>query len=133
MKELYTVHNTFLLPLPRKHGYEFFVVQFSGNEVHLTSLINFQAFKENAPEALTLIHYTELVKDKGIVLMLGEFDEKMIVSCPFFCIKMRQSTVGKICKIATFQFVFFKKNLGKQNKSVFSWLRHQRFHEFFGH
>ena len=27
MKQLFDVHKTFLLPLPRKNGYEFFVVQ----------------------------------------------------------------------------------------------------------
>ena len=27
MKELYGLHKTFLLPLPRKDGYEFFIVQ----------------------------------------------------------------------------------------------------------
>lgn len=73
-KEMYEIHKTFLLALPRKNGYEFFVVQFLGNEAHFTSLINFQAFNENAPECLTLVHYTDVAESKDIVLMVGEFD-----------------------------------------------------------
>lgn len=69
----------FLFALPRKEGYEFFVVQFTGNEAHFTSLINYQAFNENAPECLTLIHYTDLAETKGIVLMVGEYDSNILV------------------------------------------------------
>ena len=81
----------FLLPLPRKSGYEFFVVQFEGDEAHFTTLINFQAHSENAPECLTLVHYTDLA-DKGIVLMVGEFDSNIIVSIfGFFLTKSKQN------------------------------------------
>lgn len=34
--------------------------------------------KENAPECLTITHYTELKDSKGIVLMRGEFDKNTI-------------------------------------------------------
>lgn len=78
MKELYDIHKTFLFPLPRKEGYEFVVVQFSGNEAHFTSLINFQAYHENAPECLTLVHYLDLAESKDIVLMVGHFDKNML-------------------------------------------------------
>jgi len=78
MKKLYNIHKTFLLPLPRKEGYEFVVVQFSGNEAHFTTLINFQAFHENAPECLNMIHYEELAETKDIVLMVGEFDKNVL-------------------------------------------------------
>nr|XP_050856038.1 ATP synthase mitochondrial F1 complex assembly factor 1 [Vespula vulgaris] len=64
----------FLLPLPRKQGYEFFLSQFQGNKVYMTSLLWYQTHKENAPECLTLTHYTEFKDSKGIVLMRGEFD-----------------------------------------------------------
>ena len=83
MKELYETHKTFLLPLPRKEGYEFVVVQFAGNEAHFTTLINFQAHAENAPECLTLVHYVDLAEDKGIVLMKGDYDPNVLVSCEF--------------------------------------------------
>lgn len=71
-------YSTFLLPLPRKEGYEFIVIQFYGLEIHMTPLLWYQAHKENAPECLTMVHYTEFKDDKGIVLMRGEFDDKCI-------------------------------------------------------
>ncbi len=66
--------------MPRKQGYEFVVVQFQGNEAHFTTLINYQAYSENAPECLTLVHYTELAEEKGIVLMVGEYDTNVLES-----------------------------------------------------
>lgn len=75
MQERFEEFNTFLFPLPRDQGYEFFVVQFFGKEAHFTSLINYQAHKENAPECLNMMHYTELADTKGIVLMVGEYDK----------------------------------------------------------
>ncbi|CAK9794759.1 ATP synthase mitochondrial F1 complex assembly factor 1 [Anthophora plagiata] len=71
-------YSTFLLPLPRKHGYEYIVSQFFGLEIHMTPLLWYQAHKENAPECLTIAHYTELKDSKGIILMRGEFDKKCI-------------------------------------------------------
>lgn len=71
-------YPTFLLPLPRENGYEFIMCQFYGSEVHMTPLLWYQTHKENAPECLTMTHYTELRHDKGIVLMRGEFDTKLI-------------------------------------------------------
>ena len=38
-----------------------------------------QAHKENAPECLTMTHYTDL-KEKGLVLMRGEYDKDVFVS-----------------------------------------------------
>jgi len=78
MRERFTKHKTFLFPLPRKDGYEFIVVQFLGKSAHFTTLINFQAYQENAPECLTLDHYTELIEDKKIVLMVGRYDTNML-------------------------------------------------------
>lgn len=67
----------FLFPLPRDTGYEFFICQFSGHEAHFTSLINYQAHKENAPECLTMTHYIDL-KEKGLVLMRGEYNKDVL-------------------------------------------------------
>ena len=78
MRERFTKHKTFLFPLPRKDGYEFMVVQFLGKSAHFTTLINFQAYQENAPECLTLDHYTELIEHKKIVLMVGRYDTNML-------------------------------------------------------
>jgi ATP synthase F1 complex assembly factor 1 len=38
-----------------------------------------QAHKENAPECLTMTHYIDL-KEKGLVLMRGEYDKDVLVS-----------------------------------------------------
>ena len=116
------------MPLPRKEGYEFVVVQFSGNEAHFTTLINFQAFHENAPECLNMIHYEELAETKGIksilkivkqqviflssffridiVLMVGEFDKNVLVS-EFFILEFifREYIIIRICnKVAPFNW-----------------------------
>ena len=80
MQERFKEFNTFLFPLPRDMGYEFIVVQFLGHEAHFSTLINYQAHKENAPECLSMVHYTELAEEKGIVLMVGEYDKDVIVS-----------------------------------------------------
>eukprot|EP00092_Neocalanus_flemingeri_P015983 GFUD01017301.1.p1 GENE.GFUD01017301.1~~GFUD01017301.1.p1 ORF type:complete len:303 (+),score=100.97 GFUD01017301.1:36-944(+) len=78
MQERFKEFNTFLFPLPRDMGYEFTVVQFMGHEAHFTTLINYQAHKENAPECLSMVHYTELAEEKGIVLMVGEYDKDVL-------------------------------------------------------
>jgi len=78
MQERFKEFNTFLFPLPRDMGYEFIVVQFLGDEAHFSTLINYQAHKENAPECLSMVHYTELVDDKKIVLMVGEYDKDVL-------------------------------------------------------
>jgi len=71
-------YPTFLFPIPRTQGYEFIVCQFYRNTVHFTPLLNYQVHKENAPECLTITHYTEFKDSKGIVLMRGEFDKNVI-------------------------------------------------------
>jgi len=78
MQERFKEFNTFLFPLPRDMGYEFMVVQFLNHEAHFSTLINYQAHKENAPECLSMVHYTELAEEKGIVLMVGEYDKDII-------------------------------------------------------
>lgn len=70
-------HPVFIFPIPRSQGFEFIMFQFSANTVHFTPLLCYQVHKENAPECLNIIHYTEF-KDKGIVLMRGEFDTKVL-------------------------------------------------------
>jgi len=68
----------FLFPIPRDQGYEFIVSQFAGHEIHFTPLINYQAYKENAPECLTMVHFPDLQDEHGIVLMHGEYNNKVI-------------------------------------------------------
>ncbi|XP_072173307.1 ATP synthase mitochondrial F1 complex assembly factor 1-like [Diadema setosum] len=68
----------FLYPLPRAEGYEFFFAQFDNHCCYFTSVINYQAYQENAPALLTITHYPELQEEKGIVLMRGEMDTKFV-------------------------------------------------------
>ncbi|KAM8930552.1 ATP synthase mitochondrial F1 complex assembly factor 1 [Pelodytes ibericus] len=68
----------FLYALPRQEGYEFFVGKWSGTELHFTSLINIQTAGDSAPSQLILYHYTDLQKQKGIVLMTSEIDAKFL-------------------------------------------------------
>ncbi|XP_061400675.1 ATP synthase mitochondrial F1 complex assembly factor 1-like [Musca vetustissima] len=70
-------HPIFLLPLPRSEGFEFIMLQFASNTVHFTPLLAYQVHAENAPECLTLVHYTEM-RDKGIILMRGEYDSNVL-------------------------------------------------------
>ncbi|KAM9129820.1 ATP synthase mitochondrial F1 complex assembly factor 1 [Pangshura tecta] len=69
---------SFLCALPRKEGYEFFVGQWSGTELHFTALINIQTRGETAASQLILYHYPELQKEKGIVLMTSEMDSSFL-------------------------------------------------------
>ncbi|XP_068095708.1 ATP synthase mitochondrial F1 complex assembly factor 1 [Hyperolius riggenbachi] len=68
----------FLYAVPRAEGYEFFVGQWSGMELHFTSLINIQSVGDAAPSQLILYHYSELQEDKGVVLMTSELDNKFL-------------------------------------------------------
>ncbi|XP_055617317.1 ATP synthase mitochondrial F1 complex assembly factor 1 [Toxorhynchites rutilus septentrionalis] len=77
MMERAKKYPMFILPIPRSQGYEFIVLQFFANTVHFTPLINYQVHNVNAPECLNLALYTEL-RDKGIILMRGEYDPKVI-------------------------------------------------------
>ncbi|XP_031430806.1 ATP synthase mitochondrial F1 complex assembly factor 1 isoform X2 [Clupea harengus] len=69
---------SFLYALPQQEGYEFFLGQWAGHELHFTSLINVQTAGENAPSQLIIHHYTDLLEDKGVVLMTAEMDTKFI-------------------------------------------------------
>ncbi|XP_031731905.1 ATP synthase mitochondrial F1 complex assembly factor 1 [Anarrhichthys ocellatus] len=70
--------RAFLYALPQREGYEFFLGQWSGHELHFTSLINVQMQGENAPSQLILYHYPDLKDEKGVVLMTAELDPKFI-------------------------------------------------------
>ncbi|XP_063707308.1 ATP synthase mitochondrial F1 complex assembly factor 1 [Culicoides brevitarsis] len=67
----------FVFPIPRNQGYEFMMFQFAENTIHFTPLLCYQVHKENAPECLSVTHYTDF-KEKGIILMRGEFDSKVL-------------------------------------------------------
>lgn len=71
--------------------------------VHLFS----QVHKENAPECLNIVHYTEY-KDQGIILMRGEYDSKVITGQEAQCLANQlqlyytQNTPSKIELLDTF-------------------------------
>ncbi|KAL5284435.1 ATPAF1 family protein [Megaselia abdita] len=94
-------HPLFILPLPRSEGYEFIMLQFAANTVHFTPLLAYQVHKENAPECLNMVHYTEL-KDKGIILMRGEIDTKVLTGKEAQCIANQ------------FQLFYLKNDASKQ-------------------
>lgn len=60
-----------------------------------------QVHKENAPECLNMVHYTEF-KDKGIVLMRGEFDSKVLTGKEAQCLANQ------------FQMFYLKTDASKQ-------------------
>ncbi|CAO1420950.1 unnamed protein product [Diamesa serratosioi] len=67
----------FIFPVPRSQGFEFMMLQFAANVIHFTPLLCYQVHKENAPECLSMVHYTEY-REQGIVLMRGEYDSKIL-------------------------------------------------------
>uniref|UniRef100_A0A8D0GVN1 ATP synthase mitochondrial F1 complex assembly factor 1 n=1 Tax=Sphenodon punctatus TaxID=8508 RepID=A0A8D0GVN1_SPHPU len=83
-KQYYSAKDTFyavipfLCALPRREGYEFFMGQWVGTELHYTALINVQTRGEGAGSQLILYHYLELQKEKGIVLMTAEMDTSFL-------------------------------------------------------
>ncbi|XP_069336037.1 ATP synthase mitochondrial F1 complex assembly factor 1 isoform X2 [Eulemur rufifrons] len=77
---------TFLCALPRREGYEFFVGQWTGTELHFTALINIQTRGEAAASQLILYHYPEFKEEKGIVLMTAEMDSTFLNVAEAQCI-----------------------------------------------
>jgi len=68
----------FIYPVPREQGYEFILQQWDGHDIHFTPLIAYQTYQDNAPTCFNMAHYTELMEDKGVVLMVGEPDSKVM-------------------------------------------------------
>lgn len=60
-------------------NYQFVLVQFDklNNKCYFTPLAFYHTHKENAPAALVLNYYDEIKQDKNIVLMEGEYDNKV--------------------------------------------------------
>ncbi|CAL8343639.1 unnamed protein product [Gadus morhua 'NCC'] len=67
----------FLFALPQAEGYEFFLGEWSGPQLHFTSLINAQVLGGRAPSQLVLYHFPEL-QERGVVLMTAERDPKVM-------------------------------------------------------
>lgn len=69
---------TFVYPVPRGQGLEFFIGQWQGNACCFSPLATFQAYGENAPVTVSVVYYTELSESKGIALVSGEVDASML-------------------------------------------------------
>ncbi|CAO3622274.1 unnamed protein product [Mucor hiemalis] len=65
----------FVVPMPREQGVEFFFLQFNFHQCNFTSLLEYKTKGSEARPFLTLTHFTELEKSKGIVLMKGEIND----------------------------------------------------------
>lgn len=76
----------FLCALPRREGYEFFVGQWTGTELHFTALINIQIPGEAAASQLILYHYPELKEENSIVLMTAEMDSTFLNDAEAQCL-----------------------------------------------
>ncbi|KAI9478687.1 MAG: ATP11 protein-domain-containing protein [Benjaminiella poitrasii] len=65
----------FVVPMPREEGVEFFFLQFNFHQCNFTSLLEYKTKGSEARPFLTLTHFPELQKSKGIVLMKGEINK----------------------------------------------------------
>ncbi|XP_025407828.1 ATP synthase mitochondrial F1 complex assembly factor 1 [Sipha flava] len=101
-----TKYPMFILPLPRNSsGYEFIFAQFqhyqeystSNCTIHLTPLISYQTYNENAPECMTVEYYTDLCNsdkttdnedsnDENYVLMRATYDGKLLSATEAACL-----------------------------------------------
>lgn len=61
--------------MPREEGVEFFFLQFSFHQCNFTSLLEYKTKGSEARPFLTLTHFPELQKSKGIVLMKGDIND----------------------------------------------------------
>lgn len=95
----------FLYALPQKEGYEFFLGQWTGQELHFTSLINVQTMGENAPSQLIMYHYSDLQKEKEIVLMTAEMDPKFINVHQAQCLANQVQLFYGTHRVETFRLV----------------------------
>ncbi len=78
-------YPTFIFPIPRlnkrennENAYEFILSQFNGHKCSFTPLASYQSHKERAETCLTISHFPELQRDKGIVLMFGQYDQNIL-------------------------------------------------------
>jgi ATP synthase F1 complex assembly factor 1 len=62
--------------LARDEGYEMYLLQFQGHQVFFTPLLEYQLKKEGSRPIFSVTFYTELMAEKNVVLMLGEFADK---------------------------------------------------------
>lgn len=79
---------SFILPLPRDDGVEFFLLQWqlATIAVHFTPLAAFHRHGEDAPSCLDVEHYDELAESHALVLMRGQYDDKVLSKMQVRCL-----------------------------------------------
>lgn len=85
----------YMYPIPRADtsdatnesvGYQFFIGQFANNSCYFTPLVYYQRYKDLAPVSLAVNYYPELKEEKGVVLMNGDYDKKIINTLEVQCL-----------------------------------------------
>lgn len=81
----------FLYAVPRGQGMEFVLAQWRKTDCYFTPLIQYQTHGENAPVALTIHHFDELMDSKDLILVRGEFDPNVFtaVEAQFLSMQMQ--------------------------------------------
>lgn len=69
---------TFVFPVPRGTGYEFVLSQVQGSQCHMTPLSLYKQHGSEAPACLKILHQTDLLQERGFVLMHGEYDRAIL-------------------------------------------------------
>jgi len=73
----------FLIPSPKGQGAEFYVFQYSENMAAFMKLQLYQLYQQqddpaDTPPSLKMMHYTDFIDSKQVVLMRGEIDPTQI-------------------------------------------------------
>ena len=66
------------MPIPRKEGYETFLLEATQNQVAFVSLLEYKLHRENAQPCLVLDFFGELLDKKNMALFRGLVEEKKI-------------------------------------------------------
>jgi len=81
-KEMVTNYPLFLLPLPKNHasssGYELYLSKFSSDTFFLTQMAVFKSQGELSVPSIVMTYFPELMNEKGLVLMTGDFDPSVV-------------------------------------------------------
>ncbi|XP_064480014.1 ATP synthase mitochondrial F1 complex assembly factor 1-like [Ornithodoros turicata] len=78
MQERGAEFPTFVFPVPRGSGYEFMLSQIQGHQCHMTPLSLYKTHGSEAPACLKILHWTDLLEERGFVLMHGEYDAAIL-------------------------------------------------------
>lgn len=86
MRDRCVKYPTFVHPVPKDKGYEFYMSFFEEDAAHFTPLRKYKELKENSPECLEIHYYTELMDSKNIVLIRGTYDTDELTALEANCL-----------------------------------------------